>query len=295
MALNYNLKSPAWYSGGLDHGALPVGANKGQVWYVNGASWNVPVGDDGNDGLSPLTPFESIKQAISVCNDDQMDTIVVLDHWQPDTEDWPIVVDKSCTTIVAYAGGSHSRWVALQTDENTAIFSLEADAIRIVDFYMVAGVAHPCVEFSGAKSRIGIFGCVFAGGTHGVEWGVNEAGHGIEVADCIFASALTAGGIEISNSPFCMIRNNVFTRPGGVCINVAHAASQSMILDNRMAIDSDVLGRGITLAANTTEIVVDGNSAFWGETVNNKPYLDNAGANANSWGMNQHSNTHILP
>jgi len=81
-----------------------------------------------------------------------------------------------------------------------------ADAVRIKDFYMVAGAAHPCVEFSGAKSRIGIFGCTFAGGQRGVEWGVNEAGFGIEIADCVFLAPLTAGGISASNSPYCMFR-----------------------------------------------------------------------------------------
>ena len=293
--LNYNSKSPAWYSGGLDHGALQVGANKGQVWYVNGASWNTPVGDDGNDGLSPLTPFQSITHAVSVCNDDQPDTIVVLDHWQPADEIWPIVVDVGQVTIIGYAGGSYNRWIAIQTDENTACFSLQADAVRIVDFYMVAGVAHPCVEFSGGKARCGIFGCTFAGGTHGVEWGLNEAGFGTEIADCIFLTPLTAGGIEIVSAAYTMIRNNVFIRPAGICISIAGAANRSMILDNRMAIDSDVIGRGITLAAGPTEVVVDGNSAFWGETVNNNPYLDSGVANANSWGMNHHGNVHILP
>lgn len=295
--LNYNRKSPAWYSGGLDNGALQVGANKGQVWYVNGASWNAPVGDDvNNDGLSPLTPFRSITHAVSVCNDDQMDTIIVLDHWQPDTEVWPIVVDKSCTSIVAYAGGSYNRWVVIQTDENEACFSIQADAVRIVDFTMVAGVDHPCVEFSDAKARIGIYGCTFWGGQRGVEWGVNEAGFGIEIADCVFLSALTAGGIEVANSPMCMIRNNVFIRPGGICISIVGAASYTMILNNRMAIDSDAAGRAITLAAGNTEIVVDGNSAFWGESKTaNNPYVDSCGADVNSWGMNHWANTHTLP
>jgi len=296
MTLNYNLKSPAFYSGGLDNGALQVGSNKGQVWYVNGASWNAPVGDDTNDGVSPLTPFRSITHAVSVCNDDQMDTIVVLDHWQPDTEVWPIVVDKSCTTVVGYAGGSYNRWVAVQTDENTACFSIEADAVRIKDLYLAAGAAHPCIEFSGAKSRCGIYGCTFAAGTHGVEWGVNEAGFGIEIADCVFLAPLTAGGISASNSPYCMFRNNVFVQPQGVCIEANHSGfSYSMILNNVMSIDSDVAGRAITLIVGSAHNVIDGNSAQFGEAIGNNPYLDNAGANANCWGMNHHGNTHTLP
>jgi hypothetical protein len=84
---------------------------------------------------------------------------------------------------------------------------------------------------------------------------------------------------------------------GGVAIDITSTGNCSghQILNNIIAMPSDTQGIGITLGANCTEAIVDGNSAFWGETINNNPYLDSAAANANSWGMNHHGNTHVLP
>ena len=294
MTRSYNPKSPAWYSGGLDNGALQVGSNRGNVYYVNGTDWGD--GDDANSGLRPDDPLLIIKRALAHCNDERFDTIVVVDYWQPTGEDWPIVVNVRNVTIVGAPGGSYNRWCCVNPVGDKAAFSIQAGGVRIIDFHIDAGASHPGIEFSGTPERVGIYGCYFNSGTHGVEWGVNEAGFSIEIGHCHFTTYLTAGGIEISNSPHCRIHDNVFQRPGGVCINFAHAGSgHGQILNNVMAIDSDVQGRGITLAAGTVENIVDGNSAFWGETVNNNPYLDNAGVNANSWGLNYHGNTLVLP
>lgn len=293
MTLSYNPKAPAWYSGGLDNGALQVGSNRGNVYYVNGTDWGD--GDNANSGLRPDDPFLTIAHALDQCTSEAFDTIVVVDYWQPTGEVWPIVVDVRQVTIVGAPGGSYNRWCCVNPVGDAAAFSIQAAGVRLIDFYIMAGASHAGVEFSGGPERVGIYGCWFASGTHGVQWGVGEAGMSVQVEDCFFSTYLTGGGIELSNSPHCRVANNVFMRTGGVAINVAHDAHYSQILDNKIAMASDTQGIGITLCATVTEVMVDGNSAFWGETVNNNPYLDNAGANVNCWGLNYHGNTLVLP
>lgn len=293
MTLSYNPKSPAWYSGGLDNGALQVGSNRGNVYYVNGTDWGD--GANTNSGLRPDDPFLTITHALDQCTTEAFDTIVVVDYWTPTGEVWPIAVDVRQVTIVGAPGGSYNRWCCVHPPDDTAAFEIQAAGVRLIDFYIDAGISHAGVEYSDTPERTGVYGCWFASGTYGIDMGVNEAGFGAQVGHCTFSTYLTAGGIIVGNQAHARVHDNVFLRTGGVAINVTNSAPYSQILNNVIAMSANTAGHGITLAANATEIIVDGNSAFWGETVGNNPYLDNAGANANCWGRNYHGNTLVLP
>lgn len=292
MAHTYNRKPPPFYNGGLGS-VLRAGANRGQTFYVNGTDWGD--GDNGNDGLRPDTPFLTLTYALAQCTDEEFDTIVVVDYWTPTGETWPIAVDKRQVTILGAPGGSYDRWACVHPSGNTAAFEIQAAGVRIVDFYIDAGAAHAGIEYSGTPERTGVYGCSFMSGTYGVDMGVNEAGFGAVVEDCHFSTYLTAGGIIVGNQTRARVKNCVFMRTGGVAIEVTNSAPYSQILDNRIAMNANTAGRAITLAANTVEIMVDGNSAFWGETVGQNPYLDNAAADVNCWGVNYHGNTMVLP
>jgi len=136
MTMNYNPKSPAWYSGGLDNGALQVGSNRGNVYYVNGTAWGD--GDDTNSGLRPDDPFMTLEHALNQCNDEMFDTIVVVDIWQPTGEAWPIAVNKALVTIVGARGGSYNPWPCIRATGNTAVFEIQATGVRIINFHLAS-------------------------------------------------------------------------------------------------------------------------------------------------------------
>ena len=276
-----NPKSAAWYSGGLDM-ALQAGSNRGNVYYVNGTDWGD--GADTNSGLRPDDPFLTLTHAIGECTDEMFDTIVVVDYWTPTGETWPIAVDKAQVTIVGAPGGSFNRWPCVHPAGDTAAFDLQAAGIRLIDLYIDAGASHAGVEFSGGGERNGIYGCYFATGTHGVLGIAGSPSFGFQVSGCTFTSLLTAGGIYLNNPPFTRISDNVFCGVQGVAIEILQSA-EVQILDNRIACDSDVQGRGITLGAVCTRCLVAGNSAYYGNAAGmvQNPFLDSAGAAANDW------------
>lgn len=287
-----NLKNAAWYGGGLD-AVLQPGANRGKVYYVNGTAWGN--GSDANTGLRPDVPFMTLTKALSMCTNEQNDTIVVLDFWQPTGETWPIAINKDMVTIVATPGGSRMMpWACVSPTGDTAAFSITATGVTIRNFYLMAGASHAGIELVGGPQRVGIYECFFASGTYGIAAAIHAAGMGLEVAGCDFASALTAGGISLVNPPWGRIHNNVFHGVTGVAISLAAAGSME-ILNNTIFCNADVQGRGIILGGGSG-CIIDGNHANFGDTaMAANPYLDSSVAGSNHWLLNYQAITAVLP
>jgi len=262
-------------------GVLAPGSNQGKIVYVNGTS-----GSDTASGFQPEKPLLTITAALALCTSDDNDTIVVLDYWSPATETFPIVVNKTGVTIVGARGGSYSSYVAMTPLSTTAIFSITAGNIRIMDLYLQGNAAAAGITFTGGSQRIGIYGCYFSAGTYGIQCTNNNPGAWLHIGHCTFASTLSSGGIEIANQAWFRVHDCVFNQVGGVAINVGGAGG-GQILDNQIATDSDVAGRAITLGTATTTMVV-GNSAGYGEAYAalNNPYLDNTATDTNHWSGN---------
>lgn len=292
MAYQFNRKAPTHYTGGLSS-VLTAGANRGQLFYVNGTNWGN--GSNANDGLRPDSPFLTLTYALAQCNDEEFDTIVVTDYWTPTGEVWPITVDKRNVSIVGAPGGTFNRWACVHPAGDTAAFLITAGGVRLVDLYIDAGASNAGISFSGAPERVGIFGCLFATGTRGMTGIAGSPSFGVEVGNCHFAQPLTAGGIYFNNPAVSRIHDCTFDRVQGLAIDILQAGHMQ-ILDNRIGVDSDVQGRAITLGANCARCLVDGNTANFGSTaMAANPYLDSGGATDNDWLLNYRNITATLP
>lgn len=260
---------------------LAPGSNLGKIIYVNGLS-----GDADHSGFAVDEPLLTITAALALCTSDENDTIVVLDYWSPATETFPISVNKTGVTIVGAKGGSYASYVAMTPLSTTAIFDIAAGNVRIMGLYLQGNASAAGITFTGGNQRIGIYGCYFSAGTYGIYTTNNNPGAWLTIGDCTFASPLSSGGIEIANQAWFRIHDCVFNQVTGVAINVGGAGG-GQILDNKIATDSDVAGRAITLGTATTTMV-DGNSAGYGEAqaALNNPYLDNTATDTNFWGHN---------
>ena len=87
-----NVKTSAWYGSAR---LMTPGCLVGDVFYVDGVA-----GSDAatNPGTDPAEPLLTIKQAMSLCTDDEDDVVIVLNY--PENvavagEDEPIVIDKN--------------------------------------------------------------------------------------------------------------------------------------------------------------------------------------------------------
>jgi len=292
MGNNANRKSPAWYGGAGVAEALRPGANRGNVFYVFGL--DASIGSDTNSGLRPDVPLKTIKAALALCTNEMHDNIIVLDYWQPTGEDWPIVVDKTTVGIIGGFTGSFMPWACIQAPGDTAALQIEATC-HIENLFFGAGANHGGIEFVGGPQRCSVWHCFFTAGKYGISAAVHACGAGTDVAFCEFHSALTAGGIYLDNPPWCRFHDNVFHSCGAVGISLLQAGSCE-ILNNVIACDADTLGHGITLGANCTDTVVDGNHANIGDTeMTLNPYLDGAAAGVNNWLLNYWGLTATLP
>lgn len=288
---NVQPKQAPWYTGGLSMSLRP-GANQGDVYYVDGS------GPDTNDGRTPSTPLASFKAALALCTNDRNDTIVVLDYWAAGTEDWPIVVNKSMVSIIGVPLAG-AMWPQINPASDDAGFSVTAAGVEICNLSINGGAAHGAVEIGAAIWGTEIHHCWF-GEMGTAQDGIRDVASFdavyLKVWACRFGAGLTRDGVRLDhNATRGMIgvpglEPNWFRAVPGVAINIINQYAQGGIFDNRIAMPSDVAGKGITLAATVSGVHVDGNSAMWGEDQSAgapaNPYLDNAANDANIWGLN---------
>jgi len=286
-----NIKSPAWYGGGLA-GVLIPGANLGNVFYVDGVA-----GLNANDGLTPFTPKLTLTAGLALCTNNINDTIVVLDYWQPAGETWPVSINKDKVNIVASPSGSYYPWGAVDSAGNTACFSIAADDVIVRGFSFTAGATAAGIVLNGNHARCGIYDCAFLVGQHGI---LSEAGgcaQALQITNNFFQQSLTAQCIYINDDPaFIRINNNVFDAAQAVAIEIVQGGNPQ-ILNNVIGIHTDVAGGAVTLGAAVTRALVDGNSACQGNAApaGNNPYVDGAAANINHWGLNYDNGVYTLP
>jgi len=283
---NVQSKSPAWYTGGLSAFLRP-GANQGDVIYVDGN------GPDSNDGRTPTTPVASFLRALALCTNHRNDTIVVLDYWAAGDEQWPIALNKAMVSIIGVplAGGM---WPQVNPVGDKAGFEIQHEGIEISGLSINAGATHAGVEWDGTAKWGGEVHHCWFGELGTAQDGIRPGGPYAKVWACRFGLGLTRDGVRIpTNSTRGMIgvpglEPNWFREVPGIAIHIVNQFAQGGIFDNRIALPSDTAGKGITLAASCNGVHIDGNSAVFGETAaaHNNPYLDNAGADANSWGRN---------
>lgn len=306
-----NPKSPAWYGGGLG-AALGVGA--GQIFYVNGGS-DGPVVDTGS-GLTPDDPKQLIQSAIDLCTANNNDYVVILNYGANGraAETWPVVVDKTLCHIVG-VGTVGQKWPVVRpnapagADINDPAFSVTADRVEIAGLEIgggdAAGAIHP-VDAGGVWG-LTIHDCFFgvtgdSAGQDGIRVPAASAAPYLTVYGCRFGHFLTRDGVRFdANATRCMIGvpgqpQNYFHEIPGITINVASAVTEPGIFNNWIALPANTAGDAITLAAGVNAGWIMGNVANFGDTdMGNNPYLDGAGAGANTWAMNYQGITLVQP
>ena len=285
----------------------PAGGNTFFVDGVNGSATN--------NGLAPDAPLLTIKAALALCADGNKDHIYVLDY--PSTggvsgEDEPIVVNKTWVTIEGIGkegiGGANETQVGPSGD--TAIFDVTANYVTLKHMTLFGGASYGAIVCSGASAHaLSVLDCTFT------PWGTS--GYGIYgrpqpggnsfprliVERCKFGSSaalgvITNNGIYIGlNAGGGLIKDCVFDGITGVAINIGTACGPSLqILNNIIRCGSDAKGKAITIANGSSDNIVDGNHAFFGkDAMSTVPYIDDAGADDNHWGINYYDIRAIMP
>lgn len=296
-----NVKSPAWYGGGLAAFLLP-GANltDGALFYVQSANG---VDAAGQSGLSPDNAFLTVTYALSRCTSGDNNYIIVLDHNTPGEEDtWPIDVDVDNVQIIAAQHGSHIPSINMVSDA-AAVFDINAHDVRIQGFMVRPGGANPGITFSGSHGGMSVLGCRFDVGTYGLYSEMGGIGWGLLVERCSFVGNLTVGGIYLDDDPASIrIHDNVFKLTqdtGHIAIDIVNGG-QPEITANQFQIDEEVAATGyaITLRAMVHEALVNNNWVASGVVVPAfNPYRDLHGvaAEVNNWGLNYMGLTPTYP
>jgi len=128
----------------------------GRVFYVH--NWT---GLDTNNGINPGTPFKTIAHALTQCDADRNDYIIVLQHYQEDN----IAIDITLVHIIGISSNPAFPFVALQSDGNDLpIFTLSAESnhIEIAGFLFGGGAGHAAIEnVAGTVQQLNVHNCVF--------------------------------------------------------------------------------------------------------------------------------------
>jgi len=266
-----------------------------KVWYVWGRDG--AIGVDTNSGETPQSPFLTITKALSMCEAARQDYIVVMSYSAPTGEVWPIDVDVKNVHIMG-ADGAGTRLCYLTPPADTAGISIAADRVTLSSLAINGGATHGCIENNVTAARWGLLveDCwlgVLGAGQDGIRNGAASDNVYLSVQRCRFGFALTRDGIRVEhNATRCQIgdpwgNGNLFDRVQGIGVNVVGNGSEIGIFNNVFAIPANTAGAAITLSAGTGNALVFGNRANFGDSdMGNNPYLDSAGAGANTWGDN---------
>ena len=267
-------------------------------------------GANGNNGINPNTPFSTIAYALTQCVANRGDYIYVMDGWNEAT---PIALNIARTHIIGI-GNPRLPYVQMTEDGgNDAIFVLtntEGDEIEIAGFSLGGGNATGGIEAAGGTTtdrawiHHNVFGSLNAGDTplYGVHISaaMNARDWLIEnnefLGTSAFGGTITASGVLISNSMQHRIRNNIFKQVISPAVSLV-SARMVEVSGNRFSNPADVAGGAITLNAACTLCELFANLAAFGETAGAlaNPFLDGAGANANTWAGNMWHSTFSDP
>ncbi len=288
-------------------------APAGQFFWLDGVN-----GSNSNSGRTQNKPKLTFKAALALCVAGRNDHIFVNDYWQPDGEDWPILVNKSKVHIIGVALPNLMS-PAIHPPENTAVFEIAntGQYSEIAGFMIGGGNGHGGIETGSIANGMGnglyMHDCWF-----GHEWfGTPLAGFrnlgtinacGIRIERCSFFGDLAnccgkITGTAIDNAlgaagwfDKCEIIDCDFF---GTYIGVHfHRARDCKILRNRFVCANAIDGEAVTLETAVRGCMVDGNVAMYGGVAASftlDPYRDIAATDKNHWGVNWKTNAVAVP
>lgn len=261
-------------------GGTKMGA--GRVFYVDGIT-----GNNGNIGTTPQLPFRTITYALTQCQNDRDDYIIVLDCWNTEPA-YPVVINVTRVHIIGLAQGTMmpQLYPTMTGGGVGAVFSLAACHFAEIAGFNLLSAGQACIEFAAATTAIWIHDCAF-GMTGAAQDGIlalppamNDAPAYSVIERCIFGHALTRDGLRLSAPTFSDIRANIFNNLGGVGINLGTGAPGvgvvGSIVDNKFYAPialAPAAGWAITIMSG--EAIIMGNRASQtGDATGTNPYRD---------------------
>jgi len=297
----------------LGAGGIPIGA--GKVFWVNTVGEG---GDDGNVGTRPDQPFLTITHALTQCDSERNDYIMVIDDYQ---EPAAVAINKTRVHIIGlgnyFRPNSNHAFVALNALANHAIFIVSSNSnnCEIAGFALGGGAAHAGIENSaGTPMGLHIHDCVFGHffshntPQDGIRVGANATN--IRIEHCVFLGTsvnaqglLTRDGIRFAaaaNSYGGAIVDNILQGLPIVAINISGHGEALVIKENVFTVPDSANGEAITLGATSLGCLVLDNKAAhgMGEAAGNafNPYRDLSGVNTNNgWAWNSYNNAYVEP
>ena len=261
-------------------------------------------GNNGNSGTEPGDAFATIAYAMTQCTAGRFDTIMLFAVWQ---EAMPIAVNITTVHIIGVGGSLMCPSATLNASDDNDIFNLGSagNNCEIAGISFGGGATSAGISLGGgamgtcmgANIHHNVFGHSFAGDTplHGI-W-CEATATAPQIEDNIFLGAgndvngtITGDGIfwpSVSWSIGGIIRNNYLLGCPGIALNMSARYRGGIIDNNKIALDADTAGAGITMGANATGNLITNNVAVFGEAAANNPYADGGAANANHWAGNQ--------
>lgn len=279
------------------------GVKVGNVYYVDGGSTGPA--DNYGSGTTPADPKQTITAALAKCVSGHNDYIFVLNYGSNGraAETWPVAITKDMVHVIGLSANNASKWATVTaTGTNKDAFSVTGARCEIAQLE-IGGTSSGSGCGIAVGNLAGVWGlyvhdCWFGvadgAGTNGIVVGATFDAPYLTVEDCVFGNGLTGTAILLTGVATKMqIKRNQF-RTCTLGINVAGSSVGGCITDNKFQLDADTNGDAITLAAGTSLIWLDGNSAHYGKAaMSNKPYTD--GSSTNSWGINYKNIVPALP
>jgi len=283
----------------------------GSIFYVNGGSDWVTAGGDGS---SPATAFRTLQAGINACTSNNNDVVVVLNYGgnARAIETFPINVNKDLVHIIGVSTPA-SKWAVVSVltpagaDTAKPALNVTGGRVEICGLELGGGDTAGCVHVGtlGGVWACYIHDCFFgitgdSVGQDGIRVPVTFDAPYLNVDACRFGAYITRDGVRLDgNATRCMIgmpntRGNVFKAMVGIAINLAGTVVMPGIFNNVIALPANTAGAGITLSANVSGGIIDGNRANFGKTaMANNPFVD--GAATNSWILNYKATAATLP
>ena len=264
----------------------------GKVFYVDSG------GSDSNSGRTVDNPLLKINAAMDKCTASKGDVIQVLGNSPSSPNDTAeVIMDVAGVTLRGlYGRGLLSDSGFGGFEQNCPAITVAANYVTIEDLYLgvhSTGSSGGVIEFSGTNSYYGVTirRCTIEhqyAATYGIYLPHDQPF--LLVEDCFFGRLSATNFtdcIRLGNCTSGIIRRNIFSGYSGIGVNDTGNCGNLAILDNKFLLPSDTEGKAITIAAGSSDNIMDGNHAFFGDTtMNANPYKDASSADANHWGLN---------
>lgn len=194
-------------------GPMPL-MTTGQVFYVSNSATVAPGGvggSNGNDGLSPKTPFSTIDYAVGRCTANRGDVIVVgPNHVETVTAAAGLDLDVAGITVLGVGNGNLRPTVNFTT-ATTADMDVDAADIAVINLLFTGGVDDLAGPIDVNSDDFKMFRCEFRDVTgQAADAVIVSAADRVLIDEYKHLGAAAAGGqsaIQLTDSDNCVVRN----------------------------------------------------------------------------------------